>query len=239
MPGTRELISFGAGVNSVAMTIVLVNDGWRGPIVFADTGAEWPETYCYMRYFDHTWLRPRGLAIEWLHPRDRTDETGIGLHDYCTHYGIIPLLAVRWCSVKWKRNPVLAAFPGHVRCLGFSAEEHRRVKNAPMERYPLYEQDITRRECQRIIQRAGLEIPTKSGCWFCPGQALADWRRLYYNHPDLYERAAQLEDMASVRHSKNATLDPHGISLREHARRRWRGQMTMDLSRWLPCICSV
>lgn len=34
----NELISFGAGVNSVAMTILLVNEGWRGPIVFCDTG---------------------------------------------------------------------------------------------------------------------------------------------------------------------------------------------------------
>ncbi len=28
-----EMISFGAGVNSVAMTIMLVDEGWRVPIV--------------------------------------------------------------------------------------------------------------------------------------------------------------------------------------------------------------
>lgn len=40
-----EIVSFGAGVNSTALAILLVNEGWRGPIVFADPGAEWPETY--------------------------------------------------------------------------------------------------------------------------------------------------------------------------------------------------
>lgn len=34
----NELLSFGGGGNSVAMSIVLVEQGWRGPIVFADTG---------------------------------------------------------------------------------------------------------------------------------------------------------------------------------------------------------
>ena len=54
-----EMISFGAGVNSAAMTIMLVEQGWRGPIVMADTLAEWPETYCWMRTFEDQWLKPR------------------------------------------------------------------------------------------------------------------------------------------------------------------------------------
>ncbi len=30
-------ISYGAGVNSTALAILLVNEGWRGDIVFVDT----------------------------------------------------------------------------------------------------------------------------------------------------------------------------------------------------------
>ena len=33
-----ELLSFGGGVNSTALAILLINEDWRGPIVFADTG---------------------------------------------------------------------------------------------------------------------------------------------------------------------------------------------------------
>ena len=39
-----EMLSFGAGLNSVALAVLLANQGWNGPIVFADTGAEHPET---------------------------------------------------------------------------------------------------------------------------------------------------------------------------------------------------
>jgi 3'-phosphoadenosine 5'-phosphosulfate sulfotransferase (PAPS reductase)/FAD synthetase len=240
---TAEMISFGAGVNSVAMTIMLVNDGWRGPIMFADTGGEHPETYCYLEYFAY-WLLRRGLAITILSPGSawHGKDAQIELEPYCQSYAIIPLLSVRWCSVKWKRDPVQAWATMHgydTQLLGICASEPRRIRNDPAVRYPLYEQDITRAECTRIIQHEGLDLPIKSGCFFCPGQNLAEWRRLFYDHPDLYERAALLEDRASEKHGKHATLDSHGISLREHARRRWEGQIEMDLSAWLPCACSL
>jgi len=246
------MISFGAGVNSIAMTIMLVNDGWRGPIVWADTGGEWPETLCYMRTFEEQWLRPRGLEITGLSPATHAelyDDKRLGgladtLEEYCLMRGIIPILAVRWCSVQFKRNPLENWREAHGlerTCLGMSASEPRRIREDPSIRYPLWEEGITRGECRRIIAEAGLEQPIKSGCFFCPGQALADWQRLYHEHPDLYERAALMEDNAT-RHRRNksiATLDSHGISLREHAKRRWQGQMTMDLTQWLPCLCSL
>jgi len=247
-----EMVSFGAGVNSVAMVIMLAERGWRGPIVFADTGGEWPETTCYRRYFEREFLRPRGLAITRLSPATRPelyDDKRLGgltgvetLEQYCLQRGIIPLLAVRWCTIEFKRVPLENWREAHGierSCLGISASEPRRIHDDPAVRYPLYEEMITRGECRRIITDAGLEVPIKSGCFFCPGQNLDNWRRLYYEHRDLYDRAITLEDNASEHCQKNATLDPHGISLREHARRRWVGQMTMDLSDWLPCLCSL
>jgi len=241
-----EMLSFGGGVNSAAMTILLVDEGWRGPIVFADTSAEWPETYCWMRMFEDQWLKPRGLEITRLSPGSEWHNArrDCSLEDYCLRIGLIPLLSMRWCSIEWKRVPIWGWAAEHgcdMQLLGMSAEEHRRIRDNPGVRYPLYEEGITRRECQRIIERAGLPVPLKSGCFFCPGQALADWQRLYHEHPDLYERAALMEDNAT-RHRRNksiATLDSHGISLREHAKRRWQGQMTMDLTQWLPCLCSL
>ena len=246
------MISFGAGINSAAMTIMLVEGGWRGPIVFADTSAEWPETYCWMRTFEDHWLRPRGLEITRLSPATHAelyDDKRLGgltgvetLEQYCQQRGIIPLLAMRWCTVEFKRNPLENWRQTHDlerTCLGMSASEPRRIRDDPNVRYPLWEEGITRGECRRIIGDAGLEQPIKSGCFFCPGQRLDNWRRLYYEHRDLYDRAVALEDNASERNQKWATLDPHGISLREHAARRWEGQMTMDLTQWLPCLCSL
>lgn len=241
------MISFGCGVNSVAMTIMLINGGWRGPIVMADTGNEHPETMCYLEYFGK-WLAERELEIMTLSPATHPDlygkrerETG-SLEAFCLMRGIIPLLASRWCSQEWKQRPLDKWRKAHgiaTTLQGICASEPQRIRDDSFVRYPLYEEGITRGECKCVIQRAGLALPIKSGCFFCPGQRLANWKRLYYGYPELYERAALIEESAQHNNQKWATLDPHGISLREHARRRWEGQLEMDLSRWLPCACSL
>lgn len=239
-----EMVSFGCGVNSVRMTIDLVEGGWRGPIVFVNTEGEHPDTYCYMDYFEREFLAQRGLAITRLEPGSEyhSKKASVGLEKYCLQKGIIPLLAVRWCSVEWKRDPLQRWGKAHgvdIHLLGISTDEPRRVRDDSMVRYPLIEAGINRAECRRGIQRAGLLIPRKSGCWFCPGANLAARRLLYHEHPDLYERGIAMEDNASEHCQKRATLDPHGISLRQHRERRWEGQMQMDLSQWLPCACRL
>ena len=244
MDAISEMISFGAGVNSVAMTIMLAEQGWRGPIVFADTGGEHPDTYCYLTYFEKEYLRPRGLEITRLMPGSEyhSNKAQLPLEEYCLQAGIIPLLAVRWCSVEWKRDPLKKWAEKHdidIHLLGISASEPQRERDDPTVRYPLIDESIHRPECRRIIQGAGFLVPRKSGCFFCTGQALAGWRTLYFEYPELYERAIAMEDNASERCQKWATLDPHGISLRQHIERRWQGQTQMDLSQWLPCACRL
>jgi 3'-phosphoadenosine 5'-phosphosulfate sulfotransferase (PAPS reductase)/FAD synthetase len=86
-----ELISFGGGVNSTAMAIMLVNEGWRGPIVFSDTGCEWPETYCFMDMFESEWLKPRGLEITRIGAEWRTEAREGSLVEYCEAHGMVPL----------------------------------------------------------------------------------------------------------------------------------------------------
>jgi len=238
------MISFGAGVNSVAMTIMLVNDGWRGPIVFADPGAEHPDTYCYIEYFEREWLRKRGIEITRINPGSRWHKrSGLSLYDFCIKQGIVPYMMTRWCSKEWKVVPLMGWAEEHgveTRFIGFTVEEERRAKNFPGAVFPLIERDITRPECLRIIQRAGLDYPRKSGCFFCPGQPLTAWRDLYLNHRELYEQASALEVNVWTRTGRDdITLDPNGVTLKEKAARRWEGQMQFDLSEWMPCMCRL
>jgi len=214
----KEPISFGGGVNSVAMTIMLVNKGWHGDIVFADTGAEWPETYCYMDYFEREWLQPRGLSITRLgaeYRKGKVPRNVPGLIEYCEHYRLTPFAAFRWCTRIFKAEPC-KAFCGDVPMLiGIAADESRRQKGALR---PLVDAGITRQGCIEIIRAEGLDVPRKSGCYICPLQPDYQWYELWRKHPELIERAARLEEIATERVKASGkarkrmavTLDPNG-----------------------------
>jgi len=251
-----DILSFGAGVNSIALAIMAINDGWHGEIVFSDTGCEWPETMCYLDYFEREWLRPRGFEVTRLKgmPWQRYAK-GISLIEYCEAARVIPLAAMRWCTSEWKVKPLQRYGYGRTFKKG---EEHQEDKTmigiAIDERWrqphrirPLVDAGITREGCIKIIEAEGLDVPQKSGCYLCPFQRNAQWRMLWERHPELFERAMLLEE--STERSKNgywrATLDPSGkITLRQR-KLAYESQMELpdfdmdDLLRFKPCVCTL
>jgi len=244
-----ELISFGAGVNSTAMTILLVNEGWRGPIMFADTGCEWPETYCFAEMFARDWLAPRAMRITVLDGAYRAQASGRDertLIGYCEGYAVTPFAGSRWCTQGWKSEPMRhwADAQGITEQLvGIAADEAHRQREL---RYPLVERGITRADCIRIIEAEGLPVPQKSGCYICPFQRIGQWRDLYYRHPELFERAARLEELSSARRGVQAHIRVGGeMTLRQMQARFERQTALFDegewdsLLRYKPCVCGV
>jgi hypothetical protein len=82
--------------------------------------------------------------------------------------------------------------------IGISVDEiHRANTNnrEPYERivYPLLDLGIRRADCQRIISDAGLEVPPKSSCYFCPHHTFGAWADMRRREPDLFAKAADLE----------------------------------------------
>jgi hypothetical protein len=84
--------------------------------------------------------------------------------------------------------------------LGISTDEIQRAKPGTDDRepvqfrtYPLLDLGISRIECKRIIAEAGLPVPPKSSCYFCPYHSIEAWRDLKRNEPELWKKSIDLE----------------------------------------------
>lgn len=102
--------------------------------------------------------------------------------------------------------------------LGISLDEVERVKpNSDPDTiawkenvFPLLdevERPLTRQDCMNVIEHAGLPIPPKSSCWFCPYHKLSVWQEMRQNQPALFWRAVELEKFLNERRS-SLGLDP-------------------------------
>ena len=233
----NEMISFGAGVNSVAMTILLVSEGWRGSIVFADPGAEHPDTYCYLEYFEREWLKKHDLSITWVSPEATPDlyppSYRMDIITKCRKKNIVPIMMNRWCTTEYKRKPLTRWAKKHeidVQYIGIAYEERLRARFDECQgiylEYPLVEREIGRDTCKAIIKAEKLSVPPKSGCWICPFQRLEEWRKLYDLRPDLFEIAVEL-DNAAMDKMREARLNP------------FEGQLTMKFGKPLAMIANM
>ncbi len=209
-----SVVSFGGGINSTALLIGMHERGWQpDAIVFADTGGEKPETYQHMNRM-REWIHEIGWP-EMNIVRYSTSRHGT-LENECLNNETLPSKAFGFggCSVKWKRQPmdkwVEAWEPTQAawergekvsRLIGLHAGEMRRGKIPDDDkytyRYPLREWGWTQVDCQAACARAGIPLPVKSACFFCPAMRKTEVIQLAEQHPDLFERAVEMERNAN------------------------------------------
>lgn len=214
------VLSYGAGTNSTAMLVGLVERGEPvDRILFSDTGGELPETYDTLQAVSG-WCKAHGLPeIETV----RAVRAGVpeDLESNCLRTGHLPSIAYgyRACSQKFKRDPQDAALRADarvtalwasgervVRLIGFDADEPQRAERSDRVtredktqarrfhlRYPLIEWGWGRPECVAAIARAGLPQPGKSACFFCPMSKPREVWELHDRHPELFARACAIE----------------------------------------------
>ena len=88
--------------------------------------------------------------------------------------------------------------------IGISVDEIHRANNRRVEDhedvvYPLLDLRLRRDDCMRIIRDAGLPVPPKSACFFCPFRSPAAWLDQATDEPDLFARSCELEDLLNRR----------------------------------------
>jgi len=198
-----RVLSLGAGVNSTAL-LVLCSQGKVDFdfAIFAETGNEHPETYDYLENVIIPFCIRHKITIIRL-PRGGVSKT---LYQEYFDKHIIPTRKNRSCTDHFKIRPIKQYLwdleektSSEVVCLiGFCKGEERRRNSRryalPYElEYPLIDLGIDREGCKQIIRSAGLPIPIKSGCFFCPFTKVRNWKWLHRTHPDLFEKAKELE----------------------------------------------
>lgn len=192
----RHILSLSGGKDSTALAIYLRDKIPNLEYVFCDTGEELPETYEYLDRLE-VYL---GKDIVRLNP-DRPFD-----HYLQIYRGVLPDARTRWCTRKLKIEP-FERYVGDDPCfnyIGIRADEaHRKgyisTKGNITARYPFVDDGLTRDDVLRLLDESGLGLPdyykwrSRSGCYFCFFQRRVEWVGLLENHPELLEKAAQME----------------------------------------------
>ena len=212
-----NVVAYGGGTDSTAMLIECQKRGIEiDLILFAETGGEKPHTYEYVELFSK-WLAEHGMPeIITVRQVDK-DGNYIGLEQDSLNNKQLPSIAYGFksCSQKFKLYPQDKYCNNHDRCksewkagrkiikfIGYDADEDRRAVIRESDKYtysyPLIEWDIDRDMCLEIIKDAGLPLPGKSACYFCPSSKPHEIRNLKLQYPDLAERAIAMEKNAKL-----------------------------------------
>jgi hypothetical protein len=271
------VVSYGVGVDSTALLVGLHKRGIRpDAILFADVGAEKPETYAYLATIG-AWLERVGFpALTTVRYVPETAPYST-LTDKCLVNETLPSLAYggHSCSLVFKVAPQdkwLGAWaPAQeawqeglrvTKAIGYdsgTADCRRSTKarkaNAKQEAdvalhnasigpgsrkkaqrvlwdywYPLQEWGWDRVDCLREIEAAGLPVPMKSACFFCPASKKSEVVWLRDKHPELFATALDIE--------RRALVGPRAVSREldrkakcEQAGEKYRAPTTVGLGR--------
>lgn len=69
------------------------------------------------------------------------------------------------------------------------------------------ERPLSRQDCMNIINQAGLPLPEKSSCYFCPYHKLSVWQKMRQDQPELFWRSVELERFINERRA-TLKMDP-------------------------------
>jgi hypothetical protein len=219
------IVAHGMGVDSVAMCLGLHQRGIRPDLILhADTGGEHPETYAYIPEC-RRWLASVGfpdLTIVRFKPVVNGKRGSYAdLYGNCLACRMLPSLAYggrRGCSQKFKRGPQ-DAFVNHwgpaiewwatggkcVKWIGYDAGPKDIRRPAIPEdakyvyAYPLQTWGWDRERCIEEILRAGVKLPRKSACFFCPAAKPWEIAELVAYYPELADRIILMETTAKPR----------------------------------------
>lgn len=227
-----RVIAYGGGVQSTALCVLAtqgrLDDIMGGPVdaaLFSNVGgdSEDPASLLFVAEVMTPWCAERGLPVHTLqrHKRDGTVETLMQRLTRDSRSIDIPVRMAggapgrRRCTgdfkikvlTKWMKAHGASADDPATVAVGISLDEwhrvnSRRVGDHELPVYPLIDLRLDRAACQRIIADAGLPVPGKSSCFFCPFHRPAAFAEMRRDRPDLFDKACALEALLNERRDK-------------------------------------
>jgi hypothetical protein len=219
--------SYGGGTQSTAALVLAARREIDYPLfIFANVGddSEMPHTLTYVREIAIPYGALHGIEViertrggvnrSLLHKIERLESTlpipvrmnttGAPGRRSCTQDFKIEVV-----NRELKARGATAQNPAIVG-LGITADESGRIRSRidprlpnQLREYPLaVDLGLTRHDCERIILDAGLPLPGRSACWFCPYHSGEEWARLRREHPELFEASCELEELLQRRRAK-------------------------------------
>ena len=206
----KAIVSFSGGKDSTALLLMMLERGMKVDyILFCDTGMEYPQMYEHVdkvegyiseKYGKHITVLRSDKSFEWgLFQITRTKGRRAGKHGYGW-----PSMKNRWCTTMLKKEPVARFMKEHglsranaKMYIGIAADEPKRVKN---DIYPLFEWGITEAQCLQFCYNRGFDWGglykerSRLSCWICPMTKVSEFKLLYRDFPELFERLKYLNE---------------------------------------------
>lgn len=240
-------ISYGGGVQSTAMLVLAAEGKIDASLaLFSNVGddSEHPATLEYVRNVAVPWCAEQGIELVELHPERGGKRVTIyseimrddSARDVIPVFGYTGRPLSRTCTANFKiatlgrelrRRGANKNDPATV-MIGISVDEIERAGRGRYESwerrtYPLLDLGLRRSDCEEVIRKAGLPVPPKSSCFFCPYHRPLVWAEMRRDEPQLFDKAVALERHMNARNANNGrqpvfltrTLRPLDESIQE------------------------
>jgi hypothetical protein len=228
MPTPLRTVSYGGGVQSTALLVLAAQRVIDFPtFLMANVGddSEHPATLAYVRDVAGPYAAENGIDLH-LIDRKMRDGTTRTLWQELMREDLLSIPipvrlsngapGTRSCTVtykirllgQWLKTHGATADNPAVVAIGISLDEIGRANaDANSEKYrsvvyPLLDLRLRRTDCERIIADAGLPVPPKSSCFFCPFHRMTVWQDMRRDEPELFEKSAALEDTLNERRTR-------------------------------------
>jgi len=220
-----KIISLGLGIQSTAMYLMssLGHIDRADYAIFADPGAELPDTYRLWEDINAWAKKNNGIPLIRIKKSLYDDIIGnkgerlASIPAFTKSQGIVR----RQCTKEYKIEVVVREVrklhklrkgqrmkPTQM-FLGISLDEIQRMKESLLYnieyKYPLIDSGITRSNCIEFLEQHSFYDIKKSACVFCPYHSNRAWKEIKQNYPEEWEKVIKVD--RAIRDSSNRGVE--------------------------------